>query len=242
MRAQIAHSFVLISLLLAAACAPAAATQAPGTAAPQPPALSPNTLATATGQIVEPASSPVPTTIAADTATPTQGSFIIQLTPVPTETPLPTLELPTEAAHPPALQVWDGLPTYLAESKPGFYFRLRFDPGIWALTTDQYGFPALGHRQIAGCLITPSAGRGLALNGSVDHEVRRLGNISYQVSTVFVNGVKEFVTYTGGDGNIYTGFQVSFQGQSDQCLADSETVLAQLKSVVDFQATPIATP
>jgi hypothetical protein len=140
------------------------------------------------------------------------------------------------------LQIWDGLPTYLAESKPGFYFRLRFDPGVWALTTDQYGFPALGHRQIPGCTITPTAGHGLALNGSVDHEVRRIGEISYQVSTAYVNGVKAFVTYTGGDGNIVTAFQVSFQDQSDQCLTDAETVLAELKSVADFQATPIATP
>ncbi len=130
----------------------------------------------------------------------------------------------------------------MPNSKPGFYFRLRFDPAVWALTNDQYGFPALGHRQIPGCTITPAAGRGLALNGSVEHDVRKIGAISYQISTAFVNGVKSFVTYTGGEGNIYTGFQVSFQDQSDQCLTDAETVLAQLKSVADFEATPIATP
>jgi hypothetical protein len=176
------------------------------------------------------------------TETLTPGPFTLQFTPEPTDTPLPTLELPTEAANLPALQNWDGLPTYLAESKPDFYFRLRFDPSVWALTNDQYGFPALGHRQIPGCTITPSAGRGLVLNSNVEHDVRKIGLISYQISTAYVNGVKQFVNYTGGDGTIFTAFEVSFQDQADQCLTDAETVLAELKSVAITQATPIATP
>ena len=57
-----------------------------------------------------------------------------------------------------------------------------------------------------------------------------------------MNGVKQFVNYTGGDGNILTAFEVSFQDQADQCLTDAETVLAELKSVAITQATPIATP
>jgi hypothetical protein len=144
--------------------------------------------------------------------------------------------------YPPALQIWDGLPTYLAESKPGYYFRLHFDPAVWALTTDQFGFPALGHRQVPGCMIAPTSGRGMALNATVDHDVRHIGAISYQVDTAYVNGVRQFVNYSGGEGNIYTAFGVTFQDQADQCLTDAETVLAGLRSVAVSQATPIATP
>jgi hypothetical protein len=119
---------------------------------------------------------------------------------------------------------------------------VRFDPTVWALTFDQFGFPALGHRQIPGCMIAPTAGRGMALNATVDHDVRHIGTISYQVNSAYVNGVKQFVNYSGGDGNIYTAFGVTFQDQADQCLVDAETVLAELRSVAVSQATPIATP
>lgn len=242
MTARIAHLCLFFSLLLIAGCASQPFSRPASTKTPQPQSLAPNILpsASSTSQGIEANSSP--TLAIPGTDTPTSGPFTLQFTPIPSDTPLPTIELPTEAAILPALQIWDGLPTYPAESKPDFYFRLRFDPTVWALTTDQYGFPALGHRQISGCFITPSAGRGLALNSSVEHGVRKIGVISYQISTAFVNGVKQFVTYTGGDGNIYTAFRVSFQVQPDQCLADSETVLAELKSVAVFQATPIATP
>ncbi len=166
----------------------------------------------------------------------------MQFTPVPTETPLPTLELPTLLPNPPALQIWDGLPTYLAESKPGLYFRLRFDPNLWALTTGNFGFPALGHRELADCMISPAAGRGLPLNGTVEHDIRKIGPIHYQIDTVYLNGVRQSVNYTGGDGNIYTAFEVAFQDQADQCLLDAEAVLATLKSVLASQATPVSTP
>lgn len=240
LRMRIINFFSVISLILLSGCASLPFLQAARADPPQPLSLSPSTLATATVGVIEPAASPTQTVVVTETLTP--GPFTLQFTPLPSETSLPTLELPTPVAHPPDIQIWDGLPTYLAESKPGFYFRLRFDPDIWAFTNDQYGFPALVHRQIPGCTITPTSGRGLALNGTVEHDVRKIGAISYQVSTAFVNGVKQFVTYTGGEGNIYTGFEVSFPPQADQCVSDAETVLAELRSVADFQATPIATP
>jgi len=241
MRVRIAHLFIFLALLLTSGCgAPAPTLAVNNTPTQQPSSLSANTLPTATAGSIESASSQAPSQVETETSSP--GPFSLQFTPLPSETALPPLNLPTEVANPPVLQIWDGLPTYLSESKPDFYFRLRFDPTIWALTTDQYGFPALGDRLIPGCTITPTAGRGLALNGSVEHDVRKIGEISYQVSTVFVNGVKQFVTYTGGDGNIYTAFQVSFQDQADQCLTDAESALTGLRSVTVSQATPIATP
>ena len=214
MPARIAHFWLLIPLFLLAGCASLPFTQAASTATPQPPSLAPNTLATGTVQVIEPTSSPAPTAIATETPRANPGPFTLQLTPVPTETSLPTLELPTEVQYPPALQVWDGLPTYPAESKPGFYFRLRFDPAVWALTIDQFGFPALGHRQIPGCIITPAAGRGLALNATVEHEVRQIGKISYQVSTAYVNGVKAVCQLHGRRRQYLYGFRSYIPGSS----------------------------
>lgn len=220
---------VITSLM--SGCAPLFTQLFPATATSQARPLAPESLYTATLE-------PTP----ALTATSTQAPFILEFTPVPTETPLPTLELPTEVARPLALQVWDGLPTYPAESKPDYYFRLRFDPGVWALTTDNFGFPALGHRGIPDCIISPASGRGLPLNGTVEHAVRRIGSISFQVNSAYVNGVRQFVNYAAGDGSIYTAFEVSFSDQSDQCLTDAETVLATLRSVPVSQATPIPAP
>jgi hypothetical protein len=242
MHARIIRSLLLIPVLLMAGCASLPFLQAGVTATPRPQSLSPGLLATATPQSFESTITPAASVSEPATITPTAGPFALDLTPIPTETALPTLELPTEVKYPPVLQIWDGLPTYLAESKPGFYFRVRFDPTVWASTFDQFGYPVLAHRQIPGCVIAPTAGRGMALNATVDQEVRHIGAISYQVSTAYVNGVRQFVNYSGGDGNIYTAFGVTFQDQADQCLTDAETALAELRSVAVSQATPIATP
>ena len=161
---------------------------------------------------------------------------------MPTETALPTLELPTEPVRAPALQAWDGAPTYPSESKPDRYFRVRFDPGAWALTTDAFGAPALVHRAISNCVISPTAGRGLPPNATVEHDKRKLGDINFDISSASVNGIKQFVTYTAGDGRIYTAFQVSLDERPDQCLLEAETVLSTLTSVPISQATPITTP
>ncbi len=175
------------------------------------------------------------------TATSAPQPFVLQFTQVPSDTPLPTLELPTLVVGR-GLQIWDGVPTYLADSNPNVDFRVHYDPIVWALTSDQFGAPALGNRQISKCILVPTHPHGLALNGTVDHAIRNIGGINYDIDTASLNGVRQFVSYTGGDGNIYTAFQVSFQDQPDQCLADAETVLATLTSVSITQATPPATP
>lgn len=159
--------------------------------------------------------------------------------PTPTDTPLPPLELPTEAVSAPARMVWDGTPTYLGDSTPGYSFRVTYDPEIWALTTDQFGFPALGHRNILYCVISVTSGRGLPANVTVEHDILDMGSVTFDVGTIFENGSKRSVTYTGGDGNIITAFEVSFQDESDACLADAVTVLATLRSVRTSQATPV---
>jgi hypothetical protein len=157
---------------------------------------------------------------------------------MPTDTALPTLDLPTEAVNAPAQMVWDGTPTYLGESMPGFSFRVTYDPDLWALTTDQFGFPALAHRQVSACVISVTSGRGLPGNMNVEHDRLDAGNITFDVGKVNENGVLKFVTYTGGDGTIITGFQVSFEKLVDECLLDAETVISTLRSVPVSQATP----
>jgi hypothetical protein len=156
----------------------------------------------------------------------------------PTETPLPPLELPTEVPNAPSLLAWDGTPTYPGDSQPGFDFRVFYDPELWALTQDQFGYPAVGHRNIPYCVISVTSGRGLPANVSVEQDILYADTVTLYVGTAFENGVKKFVTYTGGDGKIITGFQVSFEEQVDECLADAVTVLSTLKSVPVSQATP----
>jgi hypothetical protein len=156
----------------------------------------------------------------------------------PTETPLPPLELPTEVPNAPSLLAWDGTPTYPGDSQPGFDFRVFYDPELWALTQDQFGYPAVGHRNIPYCVISVTSGRGLPANVSVEQDILYTDTVTLYVGTAFENGVKKFVTYTGGDGKIITGFQVSFEEKVDECLADAVTVLSTLKSVPVSQATP----
>lgn len=225
---------ILILILLITSCggaAPAtetpAATEPPATqepAATEPPAF----------QSLEAPTQAAPQPQATSTAQPT----FTQIVSTPTDTPLPTLELPTEAVNAPEQMVWDGVPTYLAESTPGYAFRVTYDPELWALTTDQFGFPALGHRKISACVISVTAGRGLPLNMTVDHNMVDTGDVTFDVSNVFENGVLKFVTYTGNNGTIITAFQVSFEEQADACRADAVRVVFSLTSVPASRATP----
>src|SRR5215208_5562973 len=145
---------------------PPAATEAPATEAP-----------VATDSLIGDLS----TATALATSTPALTN-----TPVATltDTPLPTLDLPTEAVNAPARAVWDGVPTYLADSTPGYAFRVTYDPDVWALTTDQFGFPALAHRTITNCVISVTSGRGLPATMNVEHDVLYVdSNTSFDVGT-----------------------------------------------------------
>ena len=235
--------WILILALVMTSCGGAApATQAPAATEP-PPATEP--AATEAPATEAPATEPpafqsleprTPEPQGSETSTPKTSPT--QALPTPTDTPLPTLELPTEVVNPPAKLVWDGTPTYPGESTPGYAFRVTYDPELWALTTDQFGFPALGHRNISGCVISVTSGRGLPGDMSVEHDVLYTGNVTFDVGKVSENGVLKFVTYTGGDGTIITGFEVTFEDQVDECLADAVTVLSTLTSIPVSQATP----
>jgi hypothetical protein len=231
---------LVLGLLMTSCGAAAPATQAPAATEPAP--------ATEAPAATEP---PAFQSLEAPTRSSPQGQETLlpaptstQALPVAsqTETPLPTLELPTEVVNPPAQTVWDGTPTYLAESTPGYAFRVTYDPERWALTTDQFGFPALGHRSTPGCVISVTSGRGLPPSMTVEHDTLETGDVTFDVAKVFESGVLKFVTYTGGDGIIITGFEVSFAEQVDECLAEAVTVLSTLTSVPASQATPTPTP
>lgn len=213
---------ILIPVLLLSACggaSPALTEEPAASQSPAPSLLAENTPTAEPAPTLSPQPSPSPTV-------------------TPTETPLPPLELPTEIPNAPSLLAWDGVPTYLGDSQPGYVFRVLYNPETWALTEDPFGFPALAHRAIPYCVISVTAGRGLPLNVSVEQDILYTSTITFYVGTAYENGVKKFVTYTGGDGKIVTAFQVSFEEQADQCLADAETVLTTLRSVASFQATP----
>jgi len=164
------------------------------------------------------------------------------LPPTTTETPLPTPELPTPALSLPGLQRWNGEPSYAVESKPGYFFRVDFDPSLWALTDDETGSQALIHRQIPYCKIVPTSGRGTPRGLTVDDQFRDIGQIRYEVVTVSQDSVVQFVNYFGSDGVILTGFQVSAQDQQQECIREAETILATLSSVVALPATRTPTP
>jgi hypothetical protein len=159
--------------------------------------------------------------------------------PTPTETLLPPLELPTERASAPALLAWTGIPTYPGDSEPGRLFRVDYDPDVWAQTEGNYGDVVLAHRQIDYCTITPWSGRGLPPDAKVEHELRLIGEVPYDINTVTVQDEVKFVAYVGGDQRLLTGFQVTFQDQKEQCLQDAEIVFATLRS---FVAQPTITP
>ena len=182
---------------------------------------------------------PLPTATVEPPTQPPAPSPIPSPTPIPTETPLPPLVLPPLPPDAPASQVWDGLPTYPAESVPGLYFRLSFDPGIWALTQDQFGQTVLGHRGILSCMISPASGRGLPLDWRVDHEMRQLGPLVFDVGLAYENDQLRFATYLGGDGQVFTGFEVRFDQDAETCLADAEAVLGTLVSIPEAEATQI---
>jgi len=220
---------IIIILILASvisSCGAAAATQLPATEAPVGTEVPVQPLVAESSPTAEPAETSTPQ------PTPTE------IAPTPTDTQLPALQLPTEAVNAPVKMVWDGAPTYLGDSQPGYSFRVTYDPDLWALTTDQFGFPAIGHRGIPYCVIAPTSGRGLSPSITVEHDILYFDKLFFEVNTASENGERKFVTYIGGDGTIFTGFEVTFAERADECIADAVAVLSTLKSVPVSQATP----
>ena len=206
----------------------------------------------ATPQILVPVTTDTPSVpLASPTAAATETVVPASLTPTntplptstfgptPTETFLPMLELPTLESVEPAFDVWDGQPTYLGDSQPGFYFRVKYDPRVWALAPDSFGQPSLSHREIDYCILSPGGVRGMPPGVQVEHDIRQIGNLFFEINIALQNGVRQFVTYQATDNVIFTSFQLNFTDRIDDCIAAAETVLGTLISVAQSQATPI---
>jgi hypothetical protein len=179
--------------------------------------------------------SPIPTTETIVPVLPSETAVPIP----PTDTPLPPLELPSPEPAALPMETWDGLPTYLADSAPNIYFRVNYNPHLWAKTEDQFGQVVLAHRNIPYCVITPIAGRGLPSQLNTQRETRKLGAVDYEVNLAYQGDTLQFAAYyVGTPGELYTGFQVSFQEQTEVCIQDAEAVLASLRSMPQDQATP----
>ena len=150
--------------------------------------------------------------------------------------PLPTATLPP-TSFPAGL--WVGAPTYPGDSKPNMYFSIEFDPAVWKLQEDPSGLVALASQQLPGCVMAISAGRGLPPGLIVDHESRTFGALDFEVNRVFDSGGQlQFVTYQGGDVNVYTSFEVRFQDQPEVCVQAAEGLLATLSSIPQPAVTP----
>jgi hypothetical protein len=149
------------------------------------------------------------------------------------------LDLPTLEAFEPALDVWDGQPTYIADSQPGFYFRVKYNPRLWALAPDSFGQPSLTHREIDYCILAPGGVRGMTPGIQVEHDTRQIGNLFFEINIALQNGVRQFITYQATDNVIFTSFQLNFTDRIDDCIAAAETVLGTLTSVPQAQATPV---
>lgn len=159
--------------------------------------------------------------------------------PTATETLIPAPELPTEQPNPPVFMVWSGTPTYPGDSEPGYLFRVNYDPEQWAQAINAYDDIVLANRSMEYCIISPWTGRGLPVDWKTTHEFRAIGSSSFDVNTVSAQGQVKFITYTGGEGRIVTGFQVSFIENQDACVQEAEAILGTLRS---FAAIPTATP
>lgn len=170
---------------------------------------------------------PSPTPAPTETLTPTQP---------PTASPTGTLAVPQQGGMVPG--VWTGQPTYV-ESQPGMYFMVIYDDTLWEYRPEtEMGLPGLVHRLIPGCVLFPTVGRGLSPEWTVEHTFRTIGERNFEVALAYRNGQPQFASYYGGDGIIFTGFQVSFTEQMEACLQDAELVLSTLTSTPAPTETP----
>ncbi len=143
----------------------------------------------------------------------------------PTDTPTPAIPTPGAAL----IETWTGVPNY-PESRPGMLYRLEYDSNRWEPTEDQFGQSILAHRFIEACILSPAVGRGLPPNYSAESSFRSIGDLQYEVVTISENRIPRYINYFGGDGVIFTGFQVSFQGYAEECIQEVEVILASLVS------------
>jgi hypothetical protein len=150
------------------------------------------------------------------------------LTPTLPPTDIPTPAIPTPGT--PVVETWTGKPNY-PESAPGMLYQLAYDANRWAFAEDQFGQTVLSHLLIDGCILSPTVGRGLPPNYIAESTFRNIRDLQFEVVTISENRIPRSINYFGGDGIVFTGFQLSFQGYPEVCIQEAEAVLATLVSV-----------
>lgn len=103
-------------------------------------------------------------------------------------------------------------------------FAATLDPQKWQWMVDSHGYIALVHREIAGCRITQTGGRGLSPEWRVEHSWKTLGQVKYSVHAASHLGQLRFVNYCDG-GLPYGCLQVEFQRAAGEYIRDAEAVI-----------------
>lgn len=227
---------IMVFILLLSACAPMAEKVAPlveTVSETVQEALVPLT----GGQGQE---APTPTKTLIPTLTPFPTATV---TPPPTVTPtlLPPIELPTEMPFAPFRETWQSEPSLPNDIERDLNFTVLYDPDLWALTNDQFGFEVLAHRTIPYCQIEKARASGLSPGYTAEQGYKQVGGIYFQTVSVSLNGQLIYVNYYGGRGKeALTVFGVAFEEQPDICIADAEKVLSTLQ-FINITPTPEAT-
>jgi hypothetical protein len=228
MSLQFKVTLAILVLLIAAGCGGGAEYYEPAsTEAPAEPFLFEPVN---TPTLPAPESTTVPEAVATEAPAPTEVPLRTETVSPSPEPPAPTLQTPEPTWTPAVPGSWSGQPTY-PESAANMFFLLTYDFSVWNYGEDDFGLPNLSHRSIPGCSIAPTVGRGLSPDWTVEDTFRPVGALTFEVVVASQNGQVKFVNYYGGDGTVFTGFQVTFNGEMEACLRDAETVLATLSSV-----------
>jgi hypothetical protein len=160
-------------------------------------------------------------TLTKPSLTPTATIFVSP-TPPPTFTFEP---LPVVTSSNSQFDVWVILDTY-SISPP--FFKVEFLPEVWELNINDQPYPMLQHLLLPGCHISPSAGRGLPPDYSVEHTFRKIGDNTYELSIVSKAGQWMFSNYCTGNEDAGICLAVGSTDNQQTCIQDAEVVLSTL--------------
>jgi hypothetical protein len=160
-------------------------------------------------------------TLAKPSLTPTATIFV-----PPTPPPTFTFEpLPIVTPSNPQFDVWV-IPSTYSVSPP--FFKVEFSPEVWKLNTNDQPYPMLQHLLLPECHISPSVGRGLPPDYSVEHTFRKIGDNTYELSIVSKAGQWVFSNYCTGNEDVGICFAIGSDDNQQTCIQDAEVVLSTL--------------
>lgn len=161
------------------------------------------------------------TRIPAPTATSTASQ-------IPTEAPTPTLP------SPPKDTLWWILPSYASSSVSADYGKLwqvEFNPKIWQLITNKFHVVQLIHRSLDNCSMSPTVGRGLPPEYSLEVERKDINSNSFDIRRMSLKGKLESINYCVSIADANSCFGLHTGDKPAICIENAERVLATLTSV-----------